>query len=279
MRGHFCWVLCACVLSGCALQPDSSIPDGTYRNSEDGTALIVDGGLVAFHVPPADRWNNPHRLGRSYPYELGKDGGLRFWGSSNDGYYLRVVLDCRWRWDGSAFLCERDDDRTSFFARSTGKVALPPASKEQAVWLAAAKYVRANAGEFDDHPEVPLQILARTSYPSSRIALAQLKKLAMQGFCELSARDARQVLEALRGANYRQRSVRDVFEHRSEFRLVESRPEKGDHLGISAVVFDREATTAYLDLDIGGPSGSIVRMTRIGEEWGAFTECAAWTAY
>ena len=264
------------LLGGCVIHTDTSIPDGTYRNAANDTALIVDGELVEFHIPPTDSGTNPHRLGRAYPYQLSKDGSLHFMGSSNDSYYLRLILDCRWRWDGSSFQCRRDDGTTTVFARSTDKVPLPAASKQQAVWLAAAQHVLANESRSVNERGV-LLIRSRTSFPGSKAALAQLRKQAAQGFCGLPATDAKLVLDALRWD--RASSVRDVLENRPGFSLVDARPEKGDYLGLSSVAFDRQAITGYLNIDISGLAGSIVKMEWTDGAWVWSAECATWTNY
>src|SRR5262245_8432945 len=99
---------CLAGLAGCVASK-GGLPEGTYRGGDGRPgALIVDGSRVAFHTGrDADvesRWD-----GRSYPFDLEANGSLHFWGSSNDVHYLRIILDCRWRWVGDGFECRRDD--------------------------------------------------------------------------------------------------------------------------------------------------------------------------
>lgn len=266
-------------VASCASQPKLALPDGTYRE-ESGkvAALIVSDGEVAFHLPPDDRWRLSSKTGRTYPYRLRDDGSLGFYGSSNDSYFLRLVLDYRWRWDGSKIEGTREDGATMTFARATGAGPWPPASQAQHIWLAAARHVLANESASAQRPGA-LSILARTSYPLSRRAMSRLKDEAQNGLCGLSGEDAKEVLSALRWVNARETNVRDVFEHRPEFALVDSPSVQGDYLGLSGVVFSRDTDFAHLNVDISGQSGSIVRMEKQDGAWAWSAECATWINY
>jgi hypothetical protein len=250
------------------------VPEVTGKDA----ALIVDDDEIAFHLPPDDRWRLASKAGRSFSYQVYEDGNLRLFGSSNDSYFLFLVMDCRWRWDGSTISCRRDDGGTMIFARDTAEGPRPPASQEQHVWLAASQHVLADESASVENPG-PLPILSRTSYPASRLALSRLEDQTRNVLCDLSGKDTKEMLTALRWENKRHRPVREVFEYRPEFKLVDSRPEEGDHLGLSRVVFARDTEFAYLNVDIGGQSGSIVRMEKKDGAWAWSAECATWTNY
>src|ERR1043165_6581206 len=85
------------VLAGCASVPTGGLPDGTYRAVEvPGDALVVDGNRIGIYLPTLHKSWSVGPDGREFAFRLEKDGDLRLWGSSTDGYLL--PQDCAWRW-------------------------------------------------------------------------------------------------------------------------------------------------------------------------------------
>jgi hypothetical protein len=146
------------------------------------------------------------------------------------------------------------------------------------VWLAAAKHVLANESTGTEMAG-PLFVLVNTSFPKSPISMAALSKSVREQFCNVPSTEAASIVSDLARLNSNAVSVREAFAGLTQFRITEERPSKGDYLGISNVLFSADRHTAYLNLDIGGVSGSIVRMKRENGEWGKLEECAQWASY
>jgi hypothetical protein len=271
------------ILAGCVSMPDGALPAGTYRETDAGAdgavdAIVVDGDELTVYLPSVRSGRAASLEGRAFAYDALPDGSLRLWGSSNDAFYLDLIRSCDWRWSGVGIECRRDAGDTWSFVRDDSRTALPPALPQQQVWLAAARHVQANESSGAGADRV-LTILHRTSFPRPRSSLAQLERQAEKEFCGLSREDASGVVRSLHWQNKRAASIGDVFDHRPEFRVVERRPKSGDSLGMSDVVFSRDGNTAYLNVDIGGQSGSVVQMRRDGHAWAWAAECAVWTSY
>lgn len=156
--------------------------------------------------------------------------------------------------------------------------ASQPPSEEQRVWLAAAKHVLANEAA-GTKTGGPLLVFASTSFPKLPKAMAQLKEASKQAFCDVPGSEAEWIVERLEQVNSKAVALRESFAGMPQFRIAKKRPNKGDYLGLSRVLFSADRQTAYLNLDIGGVSGSIVRMKLFNGEWGKLEECAQWTAY
>ena len=98
-------LLAAALLSaGCA---QLRVPDGMYTNADGVGTLTVREDRVEIAMP-TENPSTPYDKG-DYGYSLFEDGSVQFHGSSNSSYYLLVVLDYQWYWNGSAF--ERKDRR------------------------------------------------------------------------------------------------------------------------------------------------------------------------
>lgn len=279
MRLAFSACLCSLLLAGCAHMPKGGMPDGTYRE-EGGSrdALVVDGTQISVYLPELFAAFHAGADSRDFAYQLNAGGGLRLWGSSNDNYYLHIIFDCDWRWTGSSIECARKDGGLTRFRRDTSGNALPPAMPEQQVWLAVAQQVRANEKSGSGR-ETALPIYHQTSFPTHRAQITQLERQARRGFCGLAQAESGGVVRSLRWQNKRAKSIGDVFEHRAEFNVTDRHPSKGDYLGLSNVVFDRDGDTAYLNADIGGLSGSIVKMKLVNGAWLWSEECATWASW
>jgi hypothetical protein len=151
-------------------------------------------------------------------------------------------------------------------------------SPEQQVWLAVAQKVRANEMS-SASKEFALAIYYQTSFPTHRAHVNQLEKQARDGFCGLSREQANGIVRSLRWQNKQPKSIGDGFDHRPEFVITDRRPRKGDYLGLSSVFFDRDGQTAYVNADISGLSGSLVKMRLKGGVWVWDVECATWVSW
>jgi hypothetical protein len=275
--------LSACLLSlviaGCTHLPKGGVPEGTYRESSGSRdALVIEGMQVSVYLPELFAAFHPGADEREFAYQLNADGSLRLWSSSNDNYFLHVILDCDWRWTGAAIECARKDGTVKRFTRNTSGDPLPPATPEQQVWLAIARKVRANEMSSAGR-ELALSIYHETSFPTRRAQVTQLEKQARKGFCGLAQSESAGVVRSLRWQNKRAKSIGDVFEHRPEFSITDRHPSKGDYLGLSHVVFNRDGDTAYVNADIGGLSGSIVQAKLVNGAWTWAEECATWVSW
>lgn len=154
----------------------------------------------------------------------------------------------------------------------------PPSTEEHKVWRAAAEHVREQESGSVSDPG-PLPILSRTSFPRFLSAVSQLNASAKGNSCGLSPGDAAGLIEKLVELNSREVSTRPAFTGDPLFRLTDTRPEEGDHLGISQVIFSDDRQTAYLNLDIGGMSGAIVKMQIEKGEWRYVVGCAEWVSW
>ncbi len=157
-------------------------------------------------------------------------------------------------------------------------LAAPPLTEEHKVWRAAAEHVRKDESATVSNPGA-LPILSRTSFPRFPGAISQLNAAAKAGFCGLNPREAEGLVEELVTLNAKEASTRSVFTEGPLFRLTDTRPEEGDHLGLSRVAFSKDRHTAYLNLDIGGMSGSIVKMRLEKGEWHFVMGCADWVSW
>jgi hypothetical protein len=279
MRRAFSACMAGLLIAGCASLPRGDLPDGTYRASGGAPdALVLDGRRLSVYSPALMGSQRARPEARIFFYALDPDGSLRLWGSSNDPDYLRVVSGCDWRWSGSAIECRRKDGVVTNFARDTSGKALLPATPEQQVWLAAAERVLANESASVTRPR-PLPIYHLTSFPRFRYAIAQLEMQARAGFCGLTREEAAGVVRSLHWQNKEAGGVGDVFDHRPGFAVVDRRPAQGDLLGLSRVVFDQAGTAAYLNVDIGGKSGSLVQFRQVNGAWVWAAECATWVTW
>ena len=157
-------------------------------------------------------------------------------------------------------------------------VAAVPHTDEHKVWRAAAEHIREAEAEIVSDPR-PLPILARTSFPKFPNAVSQLSKAAESGFCGLNPGEAEELVRKLVTLNSKETSTRSIFKNDSLFRLTNTRPKVGDHLGISRVVFSEDRQTAYLNLDIGGMAGAIIKMRLEKKEWRYDVGCAEWVSW
>jgi hypothetical protein len=153
-----------------------------------------------------------------------------------------------------------------------------PTTEEQRVWIAAARHVSANesAGKNDVRP---LPVFERTSFPKLESSIAQLVQSAKGGLCGLPASESESIVVKLQELSAVEQSVRKVFAGNPEFIVTAERPKEGDYLGLSRVLFSADKRSAYLNLDIGGVSGSIVALKLDNGEWTKLEECAQWTSY
>lgn len=265
-------------LASCLSSPKSGLPDGTYVDAGGSPdTLIIDGSRISMYLPAMHSTRRVSPEGRDFTFALLPEGRLRVWGSSNDTYFLQLVSDCDWRWNSPAIECRRKDGPAVRFVREHGSATAPPMPRQR-VWLAAATHVRDNESQ-GVTGDKSLPVYHRTAFPRFRFALAQLEKQAQQGFCGLSREEAAGVVRSLHWQNKTDRAIGDLFDHRPGFALKESRREKGDQIGLSDVVFDRAGTSAYLNVDIGGRSGSIVRVELRDGAWQWAGECAQWISW
>jgi hypothetical protein len=276
MRIHAA-VLTALALAGCASLPDTGLPSGTYRD-EGGTgdAIVVDGDELTVYLPALQSGRRIGSDGRTFTYQTYADGFLRLSSSSNDAYFLDLIRFCDWRWNSPAIECRRESQTVVRFTRETSGAAVTPALPQQQVWLAVAQRVRAHDAPASAEPRA-LSVFHRTSFPKRRESLSQLDKQARRGFCGLPRDEADGVVRSLDWQNKRTHSIGDLFDHRPEFEVVTRRSDKGGQLGLSDVVFTRDGETAYLNADIGGAAGSIVKMRKKDGAWTWDSECATWT--
>jgi hypothetical protein len=168
--------------------------------------------------------------------------------------------------------------RPSSPVRGPQGVPAPPVSDEQRVWLAAAEHVLADELQ-GRTPTSRMQVFHVTGFPAFRPAMERLKQAARDGYCGESARDSKYILSRLEGGRARPRLVGEVFEHRAQFEVTDHRPADGDYLRFSEVIFNRERTKAFLNVDISGLSGAIVRLTRTDGAWGGLTACVDWVSW
>ena len=283
MKGHTLFVVCGCLLlAACASAAERRVPDGTYVAVTDRTAVLVFDGDEAIVQMSATLDQGPASwIGRGYSYNLSKSGDLHFIGTSAEAHYLIEQNRYRHcRWNDPLVECQGNNGDDVTYMRPPAGVAMPPATEEQRVWLAAAQHVHATESAGMSTP-APLAINSRTTFPG-RAAVSRLQKNAKQEFCGESREDARTIIYVLNRLGGRARSVRDVFANRPEFALADSRPTKGDYLGLSEVLFYKgtnDRQFAYLNVDIGGQSGSIVKMEKQDGAWAWSAECATWTNY
>ena len=281
MKGHALFVVCGCLLlTGCALTAERRVPDGTYLAVTDRTAVLVFDGDEAIVQMSATLDQGPTSwIGRGYSYNMSKSGDLHFIGTSAEAHTL-FELNRHCRWNGTSVECQRTTGDNVIYTRPPAGVAMPPATEEQRVWLAAAQHVQANESAGTSNLGT-LAINSRTTFPG-RAAVSRMQKNAKQQFCGESREDARTIIYVLDRLGGRERSVRDVFANLPEFALADSRPAKGDYLGLSEVLFYKGAKDtqfAYLNVDIGGQTGSIVKMEKQDGAWTWSAECATWTNY
>jgi hypothetical protein len=144
--------------------------------------------------------------------------------------------------------------------------ASPPHADEHKVWRAAVEHVREDEAESFSDPR-PLPVLARSSFPKFPNAISQLNEAAKSGFCGLNPGEAEGLVRQLVALNANETSTRSGFENEPLFRVTETRPKVGDHLGISRVLFSKDRQSAYLNLDIGGMAGAIIKMRLEQKEW------------
>lgn len=280
MRRARAIVLSGLLTAGCASLPDGGLPSGTYREvAGSGDAIVIDGEELTVYLPALHAGRRVFPDGRAFRYDVHADGFLMLYGSSNDTYYLDLTRFCAWRWSAPAIECHREGGAVTRFTRDTSGAVAPPAMPQQQVWLAAARQVLTNGNPNLAGASRALPVYHRTSFVGRRSSLAQLERQAAKGFCGLSREEAGGVVRSLHWQNKRTRSIGDVFDHRPEFAVVDRRPDSGDYLGLSDVMFSREGDTAYLNVDISGLSGSIVQMKRDGDSWAWAAECAVWTSY
>jgi hypothetical protein len=244
--------------------------------SDPRAVLVFDGDEAIVDVPTIHERGPASWIGHSHFYDLDKDGELNFIATSAEAHYL-FEMNRACRWDGTSVKCLRSNGNNLTFVRAPTDVAMAPATEEQRVWLAAAQHVLANESAGTSKPG-PLVVRSRTSFPG-RAAVSQLQKNAKQEFCGQSREGARSIVYVLNRLGGRERSVRDVFANRPEFSLTDSRPKKGDYVGLSEVLFHGEMQSAYLNVDISGRSGSIVKMEKKDGAWQWAAECATWISW
>jgi hypothetical protein len=273
MRSARLVTLVSLFIAGCVTGPSGRLPEGTYRAADAPGVLVINGDSITFHVPGREGTQTPASWGRRYSFDLEKDGSIRFWGSSNDSYYLSIILDCRWRWSGAALECRRDDGRTTRYSRQVGDAPLLPATREQQVWLAVAQVIAKNQAATGISG--PLPIYQRTWIPANPDRRAQVKRQSRRNSCGDDTGDVPRAVAFL--FRYDERSLREVFERRPEFQLVEEWPGKAGSIGISSVVFDDRRHGAYVSIDYGGLKGSVIWLTRQNDEWTWERECWTWS--
>jgi hypothetical protein len=267
--------LMSVVLAGCLAGPSGRLPEGTYRSADGAPGvLVVNGDSVTFHLASGDHMQQPRSWGRLYPFDLEKDGSIRFRGSSNDSYYLAIILDCRWHWNGAALECRRDDGKTTIYARQVSDSPMAPATREQQVWLATAQFIAKNKAAAGIPG--PLSIYQQTWIPTNPDYRAQVKRQARRNSCGDDTGSVPRVVAFL--FRYDERSLSDVFEWRTEFQLSEQWPGRADSIGLSSVVFDDQRRGAYVSIDYGGLKGSVVWLSRENDQWTWQRECWTWSA-
>jgi hypothetical protein len=151
-------------------------------------------------------------------------------------------------------------------------------TEEHRVWVAAAKHVLANESTGTEKVG-QLSVFERTSFPGLAPSVEQLLLAAKNGFCGLPPAEAEATILKLRKLSAGEESVRKVFAEHREFKVTAERPNEGDYLGLSKVLFSPDKRSAFFNLDIGGVSGSIVVMRFENGEWTKLEECAQWTSY
>lgn len=267
--------LISVLVAGCMASPSGRLPEGTYLSAgSDSGVLVVNGDSVTFHLAGGEHSQQPGSWGRRYPFDLEKDGSIRFWGSSNDSYYLDTILDCRWHWNGTALECRRDNGSTTIYARQVSNAPMVPATREQQVWLAAARLIARNKAAAGISG--PLSIYHRTWIPTNPDKRAQVKGQARRQTCGVESGDQMRVVAFL--FRYDDRSLREVFEHRTDFQVVEAWPGQADSIGVSSVVFDDHRHGAFVGVDFGGIKGSVVWMRLENDEWIWERECWTWNS-
>jgi hypothetical protein len=280
MKGRALFAVSVLMFAGCTIGPGRRVPDGTYLEETDRSAVLVFDGDEALVQTGAAQDRGPVSwIGRSCHYSLSKAGDLHFTGTSVEAHYL-FEMNRGCRWNGTAIECRGRDGNSRTYLRPPADAVMPPATEEQRVWLAAATHVLANESAGTSNPG-PLVVRSRTSFPR-RTTVSQLRKNAKQEFCGQSSEDARSIIFILNRAGGRGRSIRDLFVNRPEFSLTDNLPKKGDSLGMSEVLFYRDAKnvqSAYLSVEISGRSGSIVKMENKAGSWQWADECATWVSW
>ena len=104
------FVITCAVLLAAACSSSPPIPNGYYTNKATASELLVRGNKIEFRVPAHSELTK--RSSGTYNYHLRPDGWVRLYGPADDKYFLWVVGESLWYWNGSAFEMRNKRDGT-----------------------------------------------------------------------------------------------------------------------------------------------------------------------
>jgi len=154
----------------------------------------------------------------------------------------------------------------------------PAANEEVTVWRAVIAHVAQSERQATSGIGT-LSVLNVSSFPTMPYVQEQLDQGASKGFCGLSSHESAEILVQLRKQNTSAVQIDSSVSTIPEVVLTSSRPPNGDYLGMSRVVFIASGQAAFLNLDISGLSGAIVRVNKVGDDWVAAGECVEWVTW
>jgi hypothetical protein len=152
------------------------------------------------------------------------------------------------------------------------------AADEAAVWRAVAAHVAQSERQAGGGIGT-LSVLNVSSFPTMPYIHEQIDQGAEKGLCGLTSLESSEMLAHLRRQNTETVQLDGFLSALPEVVLTSSRPPEGDYLGMSRVVFIANRQTAFLDLDISGLSGVIVRVDKVGAAWVPGGECVEWVSW
>jgi hypothetical protein len=146
--------------------------------------------------------------------------------------------------------------------------------EEPAVWRAVAEFIaRDNAS----HPYKLLYF--QSDFETASLvnnSMADPIRREYKDLCGLSHPDARAMVSQLQAVNAEAVTVEDAVAEPAGLKIGKKKNRRARYVALSRVVFDPTHQHAWLAVDLGGTTGSIMRMDKVAGQWNQTARCGGW---
>jgi hypothetical protein len=145
---------------------------------------------------------------------------------------------------------------------------------EPAVWQATVEFIaRDNAS----HPYKVLYF--QSDYETVSLvtnSMADPIRREYKDLCGLSASDARAMVSQLQAINAESVMFDEAVAEPAGLKIAKKKNPRTRYVALSRVVFDPTHQYAWLAVDLGGTTGSIMRLDKVAGQWSRTSRCGGW---